>query len=272
MSESNTNNEQGWALEANIILRGKIECITGLHIGGSKEKLEIGGVDSPVIRNPRSQFPYIPGSSLKGKIRHLLEFANGVVGYGAENPGDVSQHPDIVRLFGIGAEEKESSKLASIGPTRIIVSDCHPDKATRELWKKMDSELLYTEYKPENGIDRITSAANPRFVERVVEGSFFNFEIIYMVLTSPEGQSLNDPQKDLSNLLKGLRLLEHNFIGKAGSRGYGRIKLHLTDPIVLTPSDYQNGTEAYGNSILDLDSISDRSLKTLKDIKLTYPK
>src|SRR3989339_341232 len=94
---------------ANIIIRGKIECLTGLHIGGSKDKLEIGGVDSPVLRNPQNRMPYIPGSSLKGKLRTLLEYSMGVV----SDNGDVSTDERIVRLFGIGADEKSKDD----GPT-----------------------------------------------------------------------------------------------------------------------------------------------------------
>ena len=151
--------------KANLILKGKISCETGLHIGGSKEKLEIGGVDSPVIRNPQTRRPYIPGSSLKGKMRHLLEYSLGVVSKGAKDFGDVSHDTEIVRLFGIGANEKEDEeRLKTIGPSRLVVRDCQPDEATISMWKNLDSELLYTEYKPENTINRITAAANPRFI------------------------------------------------------------------------------------------------------------
>ncbi|GIV43254.1 MAG: hypothetical protein KatS3mg035_0377 [Bacteroidia bacterium] len=89
-------------LKANIILRGKIECLTGLHIGASNEKMEIGGVDSPVIRHPHTKYPYIPGSSLKGKLRSLLEFSLGLI----DKQGEPSKDPVIARLFGIGSERK----------------------------------------------------------------------------------------------------------------------------------------------------------------------
>ena len=102
MADTNTNAE----FLGNLIIRGKFKCLTGLHIGGSKEKLEIGGVDSPVIRDPRTRYPYVPGSSLKGKLRSLLEYALGAV----PSTGDVSTDQDVVRLFGIGVDEKDEAK------------------------------------------------------------------------------------------------------------------------------------------------------------------
>ncbi len=260
--------------EANIILKGKIECLTGLHIGGSKEKLEIGGVDSPVLRNPQTSYPYIPGSSLKGKLRSLLEFATGAILNPIKNIGDVSKSENIVRLFGIGADDKENTKkyqdtqnayLSDVGTTRLIVRDCNPDQKTIEMWKNMDSELLYTEYKPENTIDRLTSAANPRFIERVVSGSFFNFEIIYGVYKMNEQDNKEKIEADLKNLLTSLRLLENNFLGKSGSRGYGQVKFHIEKCDTIKVSDYQNNTDAY-KSI----NKSANNYKSLAEISLVY--
>ena len=196
------------AFIGNLILRGKFECLTGLHIGGSKEKLEIGGVDSPVVRDPRTRFPYVPGSSLKGKLRSLLEYGTGNV----EKDGEVSKAVEICRLFGIGVDEKtEGSKnfvpdLEKIGPSRLLVRDCHPDERTIELWEGLDTDLQYTEIKSENGINRITSAANPRFIERVVAGSRFNFELVYSVFEMADGDThKKDASDDLDNLRMALR-------------------------------------------------------------------
>ena len=228
----------------NYILKGKFECLTGLHIGGSKEKLEIGGVDSPVVRDPRTRFPYVPGSSLKGKLRSLLEFGLGVV----PANGEVSDDKEIVRLFGIGVDGKdnEQSKLFNVGPSRLIVRDCHPDQETQKWWRTLDTDLLYTEYKSENGINRITSAANPRFVERVAAGSKFDFELVYTVydLTGDESYK-QDAADDLDNLRMALLMLEHNFLGKSGSRGYGRIKFTFESPVWISKADYKAGGEKF---------------------------
>jgi len=248
---------------ANIIIKGKIECLTGLHIGGSKDKLEIGGVDSPVLRNPYNRLPYIPGSSLKGKMRHLLEYSKGVVSEGASEPGDVSRNKEIVRLFGIGADEKN----ADIGPTRLIVRDSNPDNETKVMWENLDSELLYTEYKAENTINRITAAANPRFIERVVAGSKFDFEIVYGVYQMFENENIEKINLDLQNLLESLRLLEHSALGKSGTRGYGKIKIKLTEPVQVSVIDYQNNSERYKEAEKPL---NENELKSLNDIKLEY--
>lgn len=228
----------------NYILKGKFECLTGLHIGGSKEKLEIGGVDSPVVRDPRTRFPYVPGSSLKGKLRSLLEFGLGVV----PASGDVSDDKEIVRLFGIGVDSKEDKKSAlyKMGPSRLIVRDCLPDEETQKWWRTLDTDLLYTEYKSENGINRITSAANPRFVERVAAGSKFDFELVYTVYDlTGDGSYKQDAADDLDNLRMGLLMLEHNFLGKSGSRGYGRIKFTFDNPVWISKSDYKAGGEKF---------------------------
>lgn len=254
--------------KGNYIIKGKIECLTGLHIGGSKEKLEIGGVDSPVLRHPHTRLPYIPGSSLKGKMRHLLEFATGEITNPVDGKlGNVSRGEAIVRLFGLGADDKPRES----GPTRLIVRDAHPDNVTIKMWSSMDSELLYTEYKPENSIDRLTAAANPRFIERVVKDSCFDFEIIYGVyeIGHPGDDFEKEIQTDLDNLLATLRLLENSAIGKSGSRGYGQIQFHFASPIFVTVEDYQKGTDNYvtSNSKISTDK---SNLNRLTNITLKY--
>jgi CRISPR-associated protein Csm3 len=241
---SDTNAE----FKGNYILRGKFECLTGLHIGGSKEKLEIGGVDSPVVRDPRTRFPYVPGSSLKGKLRSLLEFGLGEV----PESGDVSSALPIVRLFGIGVDNKEEAKpgdeLYQVGPSRLVVRDCHPDKETQKWWATMDTDLLYTEYKSENGINRITSAANPRFIERVAAGSKFEFEMVYAVYDIKKDKTYKkEAEEDLANLRMALLMLEHNFLGKSGSRGYGRIQFKFDNPVWISTDDYKSGGEKFNN-------------------------
>ncbi|MEN0004629.1 MAG: type III-A CRISPR-associated RAMP protein Csm3 [Bacteroidota bacterium] len=242
------------SFKANLIIRGKIKCLTGLHIGGSKEKLEIGGVDSIVVRNPGNEYPYIPGSSLKGKMRHLLEYALGGVNkpiFQEEDEtvekayGRVSRMHEIVRLFGAGASEREVKKnyLEGVGLGRLIIRDAMPDSKTVNTWKKIDSDSLYTEIKAENTIDRITSAANPRFIERVVEGSTFDFEIVYSVYLA-DSENVERTNKDIQYLLTGLRLLEASALGKSGSRGYGKIQFLLDQPLWVSSKDYIKGEES----------------------------
>lgn len=225
---------------ANIILRGKIKVLTGLHIGGSKDKFEIGGVDNPVIRDPFTKYPYIPGSSLKGKMRMLLEFELGLVEEGKDKNGKptgnyppTSKEP-IVTLFGSSAEESNN------GPTRLIVRDSYPDVETIEMWKNLDSETLYAEYKAENTIDRMTSAANPRWLERVVKDSEFTFECILGVY-SMDKENYTKPDNYYSNLHTAIRLLEDSALGGGGSRGSGKIKFNWTEETVYPKEYYFNG-------------------------------
>lgn len=225
---------------ANIFFKGKIKCLTGLHIGGGQDKLEIGGVDSIVIRDPKTQYPMIPGSSLRGKLRTMLEFGLGAIHPGTYDdkgkvkvePGSPSEDKVIVRLFGKGSDDKKKEETQ--GPTCLIVRDCMPDKQTAEMWEEIETELLYTEFKAENTINRLTSAANPRFIERVPAGSVFDFEIILGVYGTADNL-----KEDISNILMGLGMIEHNWLGKSGSRGYGKIEFILDEPALITCDDYK---------------------------------
>jgi len=231
---------------ANIILRGKIKVLTGLHIGGSKDKFEIGGVDNPVIRDPFTKYPYIPGSSLKGKMRMLLEFDLGLVE--ADKKGDYgpSIKEPIATLFGKSADDSKSEKSKK-GPTRLIVRDSYPDAETIEMWKNLDSETLYAEYKAENTIDRLTSAANPRWLERVVKDSMFDFECILGVYSMDKDKYINGtdgliPENYYSNIQTAIRLLEDSALGGGGSRGSGKVKFDLSERKIFPKDYYLTGT------------------------------
>jgi len=211
-----------------IIFRGIIEAKTGLHIGGAREPLEIGGIDLPVIREPIERYPYIPGSSLKGKMRSLFERhvmtklkGTGNISDFLQEVGQVKIHvcsnPDCVicRLYG-------SSTRDSNLPARIIIRDSYLTLESKELLKDVESPLLYTELKYENTIDRITSAAMPRQIERVPAGTEFNFEAIYNV------DDLEELKEDIENFLLSMALLEDDYLGGHGSRGYGKIEFKLS--------------------------------------------
>ncbi|HMN17092.1 MAG TPA: type III-A CRISPR-associated RAMP protein Csm3 [Ignavibacteriaceae bacterium] len=217
----------------NIILRGKLKTLTPLHIGGSKDKFEIGGVDNPVIKDPVTNYPYIPGSSLKGKLRMLLEFAEGVVNESNKKKGEYPPSSDsiITSLFG------DSADNSSNGPTRLIVRDAYPDKETTLKWEKINSETLYTEYKAENTIDRMTSAANPRFMERVHKDSKFDVEFVLQVFSMDSDNGKSNFEK----LIKSIRLLEDSTLGGGGSRGSGKVGFCFYEPYFVSVNDYQNG-------------------------------
>jgi CRISPR-associated protein Csm3 len=213
-------------------IQGQIELVSGLHIGSGNAEMHIGGTDNPVIKNPVTTEPYIPGSSLKGKMRSLLEWRAGVVGIAEGKPlgfkhlpklqGDAaSQGRAILKLFG-GAPEgagKDDKIVAEIGPTRLAFWDCALDPSwVKEMQGK---NLLLTETKMENMIDRIAGVAeHPRNTERVPASARFEFRLTLKVV---DGEDL------LQDLLRGLRLLELTGIGGSGSRGYGKLRFaHLT--------------------------------------------
>ena len=206
----------------NIVeMKAKLVLQTGLHIGAGDSEMHIGGIDNSVIKHPLTQSPYIPGSSLKGKIRTLLEWRSGAVQNNPLTLKDVSKNPEevknILRLFGISGDTKNSEQeVTEIGVSRLAFWDC----ALNEAWEKAirDDNQLLTEAKSENTIDRITSTAgNPRQTERVPAGAEFDFKL---TLRQFEG----DKPELLDLVLKGLKLLELDSLGGSGSRGYGKVK------------------------------------------------
>ncbi|STO53529.1 CRISPR type III-A/MTUBE-associated RAMP protein Csm3 [Canicola haemoglobinophilus] len=208
---------------ANIVeINATLLLETGLHIGAGDSEMHIGGIDNSVIKNPITNQPYIPGSSLKGKIRTLLEWRSGAVKdkplslndvKNASNPEDVK---NILRLFGISGDTKNTeAEVAEIGVSRLAFWDCELDP--QFVKEQLDNNIPFTEAKSENTIDRITSTAgNPRQTERVPAGSKFTFKL---TLRQFEG----DNNELLELVLKGLRLLELDSLGGSGSRGYGKV-------------------------------------------------
>ncbi len=213
-------------------IKGVIQCVSGLRIGGSKDTLEIGGMDNPIIRNPFDKFPYIPGSSLKGKMRSLLEWEiDGKLG----NKGNVHQFKDcnkdiycpICRIFGVTDDE------VAFGPGRAIFRDGWVTEKSKEklLDLQLKKGLLYVEEKTETAIDRLKGKAKDKSLrqyERVPAGTDFSFQIDYRVF------DINDNgQVDYDNfqwLLHGLWLLEQDALGSSGSRGYGQIRFGIYHP------------------------------------------
>ena len=206
------------------VLQADLVCRTGVHIGASESEMHIGGVDNPVIKNPLTNEPYIPGSSIKGKIRSLLEWRTGFVqtaplgweDYVNSNSDEVLS---ILKLFGVGGQVLTEAQAEKIGPTRLSFWDCSLLPQWTEEVKKNAGE--FTEVKTENRIDRIKGTAeHPRQTERVPAGARFGFKVTVKVL---------DDENLLELLLAGLKLVEVDGIGGSISRGYGKVKFeHLS--------------------------------------------
>ena len=214
-------------LKKKIIYQGYITLRTGLHIGGTNAALNIGGPDKFVVRNPLTNIPYIPGSSLKGKMRSLIEIKEGesVDGKPSNNANTKSGS-----LFGVSGDSDSSR------PSRLIVRDApmatgkeDDSELSKYGLKRSDipdfsnTDLPYTESKTEVAIDRISAKANPRTFERVPAGAQFKLN---MILNIFEGE---DEEKLKSTLKKAIALLEDDYLGGHGSRGYGHVKFTFID-------------------------------------------
>jgi CRISPR-associated protein Csm3 len=213
-------------------LSGTLGCVTGLRIGGAAETIEIGGLDNPIIKHPITGMPYVPGSSLKGKMRSLLELRLDKIDsrvevqgrrnrdYGAvHRPGGWNCGGDdcpICRIFGSNAGE------GNLGPGRLIVRDAYLTGASEgAIQEQLAKGEPITEIKYENTINRITAMANPRQMERVPAGVTFAFEIGYRIFDTGDG---GETDRELfQQVVDGLRMVEADALGGSGSRGYGRV-------------------------------------------------
>lgn len=220
-------------------LTARLQLETGLSIGAGDSEMHIGGVDKQIVKHPITHQPYIPGSSLKGKMRSLLEWKTGAVQEKPLGLADIDRANGaqqaaikaVVQLFGVSGDAQLSEERArQIGPTRLSFWDCELSPAW--LAEVESLNLALTEVKSENSINRITGVAvAPRFFERVPSGAVFDFRLSIKVL---DGEDL------LPTVLAGLRLIELDSLGGSGSRGYGKVKfvdLKVDGAVATLPHD-----------------------------------
>ena len=202
MSEPTKN-----AIRGKILIQGDLTIKTGMHIGGGSDYAPIGAVDSPFIRDSLTQEPIIPGSSLKGKIRTLLaryRSKKNIV-------NSIDEDDDVIkRLFG-------STRPQTI--SRLQFQDLFISEETKLLFESIDTDTYMGEVKFENTINRVTSVAMPRQIERVPAGTKFAFKLVYTIIDKDEAEEA------LGILRKGLELLQLDYLGGHGTRGYGRISI-----------------------------------------------
>lgn len=200
----------------------KLTCKTGLHIGGNQDSTEIGGVDNPVIRRRSDGQPYIPGSSIKGKMRSLLQQIHGEWTF--ENTGSDAY---VAPLFGCLKNEKDANLLGHA--SHLIVRDAYlTKKSASDIETNYKTDMPYTEQKQENSIDRVLGTVNERSgvrsQERVPQGAEFKVEFVMNVF---EG---DDEAKMVQTFKTGIQLLNRDYLGGSGSRGYGHIELKESSP------------------------------------------
>lgn len=233
-------------LFGHVVIRGTIIAKTGLHIGASADTVEIGGIDTPVIKHPVTFDPYIPGSSLKGKMRALLEkikVGEGALEYNRNVAQKIFQHVcndsddsdkstpgakncEVCRVFGSTGKTRQNKNH----PGRILVRDA---KISNKNDLRLD-KLPVMEAKMENVLDRVYAAATPRTIERVPAGAKFNFEIVYRVEGESDKQGIQNDDKikiktDIQNIFLLLRAVEREGLGGNTSRGHGQVSFQLTE-------------------------------------------
>lgn len=249
------------------VVSGTIRVLTGLHIGAGKDSVEIGGIDNPVVRHPNTRLPYIPGSSIKGRLRYIMEWAFGKINVRRNNRGELygdvwgfgEDEPDptdpVLRIFGVAAKRWNG------GPTRLLVRDAFLTDDWQQ--KAKDPSFTVVEEKNEVAIDRIAGKAMDsrlRTTERVPAGIEFDMVMVFRLFDmSPLETKLGRKfavagrgrdyvgadleYRDLAWLLQGLAFLEEEALGGSGSRGYGRIRfegLTLRMPGWTEPKAFDN--------------------------------
>ena len=241
-------------LQGRIFLQGNIKALTGLHIGGNSGELDIGGIDNTVIRNAYNRQPYIPGSSVRGKMRSMLDrhFNNALekrVGrdvfvHECEKPNDYKEC-QVCQVFGVAPQKNMRGKTM---PGRLIVRDTFLTPESLDALDKADTDTDYTEIKTEVAIDRITSAATPRQQERVPAGTTFGpFQIVHSLYTlhgSETDNQINDELAYFDTVLKGMELLEDDYLGGSGSRGSGQIEFEGLSMTFKSRECYENADVA----------------------------
>ncbi len=229
-------------LDQKIFFTGLIVAQTGLSIGGTDTGLGAGGADRVVIRDPLTNQPYIPGSTLKGRMRSLVERLYGEFGPspGAQAGGPIKkpatpETKQLGALFGLAADDSTPV------PGRLAVRDAKLRNA-RWLDGQRDLDLPYTELKTEVTIDRITARTTPHHYERVPAGAIFGLDIV--VTTYQVDGTADELNALLKPLFLGLRLVQDETLGACGSRGYGKVRFHLDAPTTRNAEAYINGEPA----------------------------
>jgi CRISPR-associated protein Csm3 len=227
-------------LRGRVFLRGEVRAVTGLHVGGSAGALAIGNVDQPVVRNPLNNQPYLPGSSVRGKMRSLAEKFQGK----AQNQRigqNVFIHVcqltsdylncDVCQVFGAPATIRGQGDYG--GPTRLLVRDVALSTESVEQLRNVQTDMPFTEVKWEAAIDRVTSAATPRQQERVPAGAVFApLELVYSVYEPA------DWADRFQLILQALQWVEDDYLGGQGSRGSGRVKFERLSLEIRSQANY----------------------------------
>jgi CRISPR-associated protein Csm3 len=223
-------------LDHYLVVTGTIQTLSGLHIGASKDDLEIGGTDLPVIAHPFNQEPYIPGSSLKGKLRSLLELKYGRYGWRYDRQANAGSYGANGEPCGCGREDcpvcpifgPHKNTNHKLGPTRLLVRDAPLTPESRQILAsnpRVDQANPFVGLKSENSIDRKTGvASNPRTQEVVPAGVDFALELCLRVFQTDDAEAI------WGKVWEAIRMLQMDALGAGGSRGGGKVKITVDRP------------------------------------------
>jgi CRISPR-associated protein Csm3 len=241
-------------LYGRIFLEMDIRAVTGLRIGGNPPALAIGDIDNPVIRDPLTLRPYIPGSSLRGKMRSLWEKATGAdqntsIGkdvriHSLNKNSSITEYErdSVCRIFGVTGD------VPVPNPTRLIVHDTTLSDVSADDLERAET-TLFTETKWEAAIDRITSAATPRQMERVPAGALFDdCRLVYSIYNTQTPDLDGDEFDWFGNLIEILQMVEDDYLGSSGSRGSGRVAFENLRLGIRTTDTYMNYVEVISKS------------------------
>ena len=243
-------------LYGRVFIECQIETKTGLHIGGAESSLAIGGVDNVIIRDPLSGRPYVPGSSLKGKMRSQMEKFHGCpqnqrIGqdvhiHTCKNADDYANCV-VCHIYGLPGDSSFSTS------TRLVVRDVQLTKESVAKLNAAKTDLPFSEVKWEAAIDRVTSAATPRQMERVPAGAVFGpAEMVYSIYDAADVGRF-------ANIVEGMQLLEDDYLGGSGSRGSGKVAFRNIKLVAKARATYRQGKEY------------ERSFDTLDDLAAALP-
>ncbi len=256
-----------YQFKTHVIIEGQIKCLTGLHIGGTEEGYEIGGMDNPILKDKITGYPYIPGSSIKGKMRSMSEWIHGKVGEKGEV--HVCEDPTckVCRIFGTSADRRGQEGNAA-GPTRLIVRDAYLAEETQSDDRYVKDQVFLTETKTENSLNRITSVANPRPIERVPQGAKFDIQMVYGIYDMGDEGKID--LEYLKQVFVALEMLEAGVLGGGGSRGSGQIAIEKLKATIKTLKDYQ--IKASGETSQEITITGDTVSALMQKIQATLPK
>ena len=269
-----------------VLVAGRIRAITGLRVGSSDKGINIGDA-AQVLRDPLTNRPYIPGSSLRGKLRSLAERARWASLKATADPRKVgnadihrcskdvslNQYEDcpICPVFGTTSDHPHAT------PTRLLVRDVMLSDASAKALEDTRTDLPYTEVKTEVAIDRISAASNPREIERVPADSLFCLEVTDLRSNTAGGQG--NPERILAEFMSfaiyqerdikdrfavlphAMALLEDDYLGGHGARGYGRVRF---EDLTLTVRRYR-GTAVHDTNLVEGGLVADLERAKLSD-------